>query len=292
MEKILITGGTGLLGNKMVNYRSEDYSIIGTYHKIKPDFINNIKFDMLNKKQLQIVEKIKPDIIIHTAGLTDVDYCEDHKKQAWKINVEGTKNILHLSKKIGSKIVFISTDYIFDGKNGPYKEDDKTNPINWYGKTKLEGEHLFESSDIEYIITRTTVLYGWNKYKFNFVTWIINELKNRKKINVVTDQYGTPTLADNMVEIIFQLISHDKQGIYNVVGYDLINRYQFALEIVKIFGLNKDLIMPVITNELNQKAPRPKNGGLKTDKIENELNIKPLGIKDGLLIMKQQMTIK
>lgn len=108
----------------------------------------------------------------------------------------------------------------------------------------------------------------------------------------MTDQYGTPTLADNMVEIIFQLISHDKQGIYNVVGYDLINRYQFALEIVKIFGLNKDLIMPVITNELNQKAPRPKNGGLKTDKIENELNIKPLGIKDGLLIMKQQMTIK
>jgi dTDP-4-dehydrorhamnose reductase len=292
MEKILVTGGTGLLGNKILTHYSEDYITVGTYNKIKPDFKNNLQLDIVNKKQVKNIEKIKPNIIIHTAGLTNVDYCEDHKEDAWKINVEGTKNILDISKKIGSKIVFISTDYVFDGKNGPYREEDQTNPINLYGKTKLEGERLVELSNLEYIIARTTVLYGWGKNKLNFVTWVINELKNGRKIKVVTDQYGTPTLADNMAEIIFKLILHDKQGTYNIVGSDLINRHQFTLEIEKTFGLAKGLIIPVISDELNQKAIRPKKGGLKTDKIENELNIKPLSIKDGLLIMKQQMTIK
>jgi dTDP-4-dehydrorhamnose reductase len=292
MYKILVTGAAGLLGNKIVKLHSEDYTIIGAYNKNKPDFKNSVQLDILKKRQFSIIEKIKPDIIIHTAGITNVDYCEDHREDAWKINVEGTKNIIDISKKIGSKIIFISTDYIFDGKNGPYQEEDEPNPINWYGKTKLEAEKLVESSNLEYIITRTTVLYGLDKYKLNFVTWIINELKNGRKIRVVTDQYGTPTLADNMAEILLQLILKDKQGIYNVVGSDLINRYQFALEIEKFFNLTEGLIIPIKTDELNQKAPRPKKGGLKVNKIKSELNINPLGIKDGLLIIKKQMTIK
>ena len=292
MNKIIVTGGTGLLGNKIIKLQAEDYTFFGTYNKNKPDFKNAIPLDIVNKKKFSIIEKTQPEVIIHTAGITNVDYCENHRDESWKINVEGTKNIIEISEKIGSKIVFISTDYVFDGKKGPYKEDDETNPISWYGKTKLEAEKLIESSNLEYIIARTTVLYGWDKHKLNFVTWVIDELKNCREIKVVTDQYGTPTLTDNMAEIILQLILKNKQGIYNVVGPDLINRYQFALEIEKIFNLPKRFIIPVTSKELNQKAPRPKKGGLKVDKIKSELNIKPLGIKDGLLLMKRQMTIK
>ena len=292
MVKILVTGGTGLLGNKIVSLHSKEYTITGTYNKTKPDFKNAVRLDIVNKKQFKIIEKIKPDIIIHTAGLTNVDYCEDHRKEAWKINVEGTKNIIDISKKIGNKIVFISTDYIFDGKNGPYEEEDEPNPINWYGKTKLEGENSLKSSGMEYYIIRTTVLYGWNKYNLNFVTWAINELKNGRKIRVVTDQYGSPTLADDIAEIILKLIMLNKQGVYNVVGVDLVNRYDFALEIAKIFDLNSELIIPVTSEELNQKAPRPKKGGLKIDKIKKELNVRPIGIMDGLLRMKKQKMLE
>jgi len=286
MRNIIVTGAGGLLGDKIINLHPENYEILGGYYKNKPTIGNFFQMDITNKKQVELLKKLNPDIIIHTASLTNVDYCEDHKEEAWTVNVNGTKNILVISERIGNKIVFLSTDYVFDGKNGPYSEEDEPNPINYYGRTKLECEKLIESSGLEYIIVRTTVLYGWKENRLNFVTWVINELKNGRKIKVVKNQFGTPTLADNLAEAILKLILHKKEGIYNIAGSSLINRYDFALKIAEIFNLDQKLIIPITNKELNQKAPRPKRGGLKTDKIKSEMNVKLLTIEEGLHKMK------
>jgi len=292
MKKIVVIGADGLLGSKIINTHLKNYEIVGTYHKNKPVFEKTFQLDITNKKQVESLKKLNPDIIIHTASLTNVDYCEDNREEAWDVNVKGTENILEVSEKIRNKIIFLSTDYIFDGKNGPYSEGEELNPINYYGKTKLECEKLVKSSRLEYIIVRTTVLYGWGKNRLNFVTWVIDELKNGRKIKVVRDQYGTPTLADNLAEVILELILHDKRGIYNVAGSSLVNRYEFALKIADIFELNKGLITPVTSEELNQRAPRPKRGGLKIDKIKKEMRVKLLTIEEGLFEMKKQARIE
>ncbi|MCK4497212.1 MAG: dTDP-4-dehydrorhamnose reductase, partial [Candidatus Aenigmarchaeota archaeon] len=268
MEKILVTGGAGLLGSKLIKLGSKDFEIIACYNRNKPGFGNIQKMDVIDRERvLEVVEKEKPDTIVHTAALTNVDYCEDHGEDAWKINVEGTRNIIEAAKRVNTKIVYVSTEYVFDGEHGPYSEDDETSPLGIYAKTKLKGEEAVKDSGLDYMIIRTTVLYGIDKYKHNFVTWVIENLRNNEEIRVVTDQYGSPSFADGVARIIIELIKNRKRGIYNVVGSDMVNRYEFALKIARVFNLNPKLIKPVTTEELKQKSPRPKNAGLKTDKI-------------------------
>lgn len=290
MEKILVTGGAGLLGSKLINLGPKDFETVACYNRNKPDFDNIREMDLTDRGRVfKVIEKEKPDIIIHTAALTNVDYCEEHEKEAWKINVEGTKNVVEAAKRVNAKMVYISTEYVFDGEHGPYSEDDETNPLGVYAKTKLKGEGEVKNSGLDYMIIRTTVLYGMDRYKQNFVTWVIENLKNDKDIKAVTDQYGSPSFADDVARIIIELIKNRKTGIYNVVGSDIVNRYEFALRIAKVFNLNTKFIKPVTTEESKQKSPRPKKAGLRTDKTQNELKIKPMGIEDGLLKMKEQM---
>jgi dTDP-4-dehydrorhamnose reductase len=190
-------------------------------------------------------------------------------------------------------MVFISTDYVFDGTAGPYGEDDTTNPINYYGQTKLDGEVIINQMGIEHLIIRTTVIFGHHALdKLNFVTWVIDKLRKKEKINAVFDQFGNPTLADSCAEIILQLLMKERCGIYNVVGKDYVNRFAFASEIADVFGLDKTLINPVSSEYLNQTAKRPKFGGFKTNKIEEESGIKLLTTEESLGIMKTQMADK
>jgi dTDP-4-dehydrorhamnose reductase len=285
----LVTGASGLLGNKIVELTKNDYTAI-PLHKTKPLHSNSLKLDITDTTEvLNLFHKLKPDVAIHTASETNVDKCETEKDQAWEINVEGTRNIAFACSKVGAKLVYTSTDYVFDGEKGNYEERDEPNPINNYGFTKLEGEKQVIQYCQEYVILRTSVLYGWHPWKQNFVTWIINALKQNKELTVVEDHYNTPTLADNLAEIALEAVQKDLRGLYHASGSQRISRYEFAKQTAKIFNLDQNLIKPIKMSQLTAWiAKRPKDSSLNTDKIQKQLKTKPLNITEGLNRMKKE----
>lgn len=289
MEKILITGGSGLLGSKLAKLASEEFEVVATYNKhfVKTEY-RLIPLDITKNREVdRIFRDEKPDLVVHTAALTNVDYCEDHREEAWKINVKGTENLAWACKKIGAKITYISTDFIFDGGKGMYKEGDPVHPVDYYGATKFEGEKVIENLNVDHIIARVSVLYGWNiQNSLNFVTWIINALKQGRQINIVTDQYVSPTLADNAAEAIIKLIKKNVEGIFHTAGSERINRYDFALKIADVFNLDNGLINPIMSEELKQKAKRPKDSSLDVGKVE-KIGIKLFSVEEGLTQMKR-----
>jgi dTDP-4-dehydrorhamnose reductase len=288
-RKLLVTGASGLLGNKIVELAKNDHTVI-PLHKTKPLHSNSLKLDITDAIEvLNLLHKLKPDAVIHTASETNVDKCETKKEHAWKINVEGTSNISLACSKANAKLVYISTDYIFDGEKGLYIEEDKPNPINYYGATKLEGENQVVQHCKNYAILRTSVLYGWHPWKQNFATWVINSLKQGKEITVVKDHYNTPTLADNLAEMALEAVQKDLQGLYHASGSERISRYEFALQIAKIFNLDSSLIKPIKMSQLTAwVAKRPRDSSLNIDKIQKQLKTKPLNITEGLNRMKKE----
>jgi dTDP-4-dehydrorhamnose reductase len=284
-----VTGASGLLGNKIVKLAGKDYEIIPV-HNTKPLHPNSLKLDITNQNQVsKTYGKLKPEIVIHTASETNVDKCETQKQQAWKINVEGTRNVAKACSKINSKLVYISTDYVFNGEKGRYTEQDETNPINYYGLAKLEGEKQTISHCQNHVILRTSVLYGWHPWKHNFATWIINSLRQNKEIAVVEDHYNTPTLADNLAEITLEAVQKDLHGLYHASGSQRISRYEFARQIARTFNLDQNLIKPIKMEQLtNWIAKRPKDSSLNTNKVQEQLKTKPLNITEGLNRMKKE----
>ncbi len=291
MDKVLIIGISGLLGSRAYEVGKEKYKIFGTYkeHEVKGE--NFFYLDVTQRKKVfDLIEKLKPELVIDTHALHNVDYCETHPEEAWLINVDGTKNVAEACKKVGCKMIFISTDYVFDGEKLRYSEKDKPKPLNYYAKTKLIAERILDALDVNYIVARTAVLYGKGGMgKLNFVLWTIQKLKNKEKIKIVTDQYNNPTFADNLAEILFALYEKDAKGVFHTVGKDCLSRFEFALKIAKIFGLDSKLIEPIITPELNQIAPRPRKVDLITEKVKRITGIEPLGVEDGLKILKNQL---
>jgi len=289
MRRLLITGASGLLGNKMVEHARENYRVM-PLHNTKPLHPLSLKLDITNLKQvLTLLIKLNPKIVMHTASETNVDICETQKEHAWRTNVEGTSNIAEACQKIGAKLIYISTDYVFDGEKGFYDEEDKPNPVNYYGLTKLEGEKQVIECCKNYAILRTSVLYGWHPWKQNFATWTINQLRQNKEIKVVEDHYNTPTLADNLAEIAVEIVQRDLQGLYHASGPERISRYEFAKQIAKTYNLNSDLVKPVKMSQLTAWiARRPKDSSLKTGKIQKQLKTRPLDITEGLNRMRKK----
>jgi len=286
----LVTGASGLLGNKIVELAKNDWAVIPV-HRTKPLNSNSLELDITDTTEvLNLLGEIKPDVVIHTASETNVDKCEIEKEQAWKINAEGTRNIAKACHKVHAKLVYISTDYVFDGEKGLYDEEDNPNPINYYGLTKLEGEKQVIKHCKNYAILRTSVLYGWHPWKQNFTTWVINQLKQGKEITVVNDHYNTPTWAGNLAEIAIEVAEKNLHGLYHASGRERINRYEFAKQIARTFNLDADLVKPVKMSQLTAWiAKRPKDSSLNTGKIQKQLKTKPLNITEGLNKMSEEM---
>jgi dTDP-4-dehydrorhamnose reductase len=286
---LLVTGASGLLGNRIVELAKDDFAVI-SIHNTKSLHPNSIKLDLTNAIEVaSLCNKLKPTVVIHAASETNVDKCETEKERAWKTNVEGTRNLAEACKKTDAKVIYVSTDYVFDGEKGRYTEKDEPNPINYYGFTKFEGEKQIISHCRNYVILRTSVLYGWHPWKQNFVTWIINTLKQNKEITVVEDHYNTPTLAHNLAEMIFETVQKDLRGLYHASGSQRISRYEFAQKIAKAFDLDSSLIKPIKMNQLKAWiAKRPRDSSLNTDKIQKQLKTKPLNITEGLNRMKDE----
>ncbi|MFW9821468.1 MAG: SDR family oxidoreductase [Candidatus Thorarchaeota archaeon] len=297
-KKILIIGANGFLGSRFLQLKKNEEIKHHNFQFIAADVKNsNIPLDTeffyiditQPKDTLKKIEKISPDIILLTAAMTNVDQNEVDKKLSILINTEGSKNVLKACKKIGSKLIFMSTDFIFDGisKEGNYNEEDIPNPLNHYGKTKLDAERAITNSEIEYIICRTAVLYGWNNEKQNFITWIINKLQHHEPIQIVTDQLNSPTLVNNLAEILLKLIEKDVNGIYHTAGDCILNRHEMALNCAEVFHLDKDLISQI--ESIQQKAVRPKNVGLDISKLKKLIGseLKIYNLKEGLNYMKE-----
>ncbi len=296
MKRLLITGSNGLLGQKIaktlfktnnplmlisIEEKSFFHERIFTYQKV----------DLSKRTEVRkVVEEFEPEIIINTAAITDVDLCEKERELAWQVNVNGVENLVYTAKLVGAKIIHLSTDYVFDGKNGPYSELDRPNPLSYYGRTKLASENVLLTSGIDYTIIRTMVLYGIGiNVKPNFALWVYKNLKENKPIRIVDDQIGNPTFVDDLAFAILKIIELDKSGLYHIAGTDLVSRYDFAVTLADVFKFNKKLITPVKSSIFKQPAPRPLKSGFIILKAQTELGIKMSGIKQGLTILKNQI---
>jgi dTDP-4-dehydrorhamnose reductase len=256
--------------------------------------INQYKCSALEFKSIrEISNSIKPDFIINFVAQTNVDGCETDKMLAYELNVKVVENLIRAAKISQSTIIHLSTDYVFDGKNGPYSENDLPSPINYYGKTKLAAENACIVSNLPYSIIRTNVVYGVSDgLKKDFIEWVLENCDQGKEINVVSDQYGNPTLADDIAIAMMKIISKKRTGIYHIGGKDYVSRFEFAVKIAEHFHVDSSLIKKIETSELHQKANRPMRGGLLTLKAETDLGIKLAGIESGLQTYRHQKAQK
>ncbi|MFQ6031879.1 MAG: dTDP-4-dehydrorhamnose reductase [Candidatus Zixiibacteriota bacterium] len=298
MSKVLITGSNGLLGQKLVKDFSPHYKIIAC--DLSPESylpLSNLSYeslDITNPRQLGFqISFYHPEVIINAAAYTDVDGCEIHKDKAWATNVGGVKNLVDSCRKQKIKLIHLSTDYIFNGEEGPYTEEDPPAPVNFYGETKLQSEKLIKESGIDFLIIRTNVLYGFGKnVKRNFLLWLLDKLSKNEKIKIVTDQFNNPTLVDNLSSCILEMVKKDLSGIYHIAGSEYLSRYDFAIKVANKFDFDKNNILPTKTEHLQQKAKRPHRGGLKTEKAEKILETQLLSIDTALDYIKQSEQLK
>jgi len=284
-KKILVIGGSSLLGYKLLS-NTNNFELYASYNKnlINLKNIETLKIDITNEKNCEKILNLKPDIIINTAAITNVDYCEKFKKNAFDVNVTGTKNIAKIAEKLGSKLIHISTDAVFSGNKKFYAEEDRPNPISVYGKTKLESEKII-SKVTDSIILRPSVIFGWIPFEYiktkdesrktmNFGLWVLDQLYKNNKMSIVNDQINTPTLADNLAENILKIIKKDLTGIFHLSGLSCISRLDFSKKIAKTFGYSNNLISSISSEKLKQIAPRTLESCLKCDKIvQNGVNL-------------------
>ena len=292
--KILVVGGGGQLGAKIVEQAKDRFEVYATYLSRKPP-LNESKIFQIDKidreDTMNLIQKLKPEVVIDTAALHNVDYCETHKDEAWSANVEGTRNVADACKRHGAKIIFISTDYVFDGVEGNYLEDDATNPLNYYGATKLEAEKLVGQTCSNYAIARPSVIYSYVPFTqresssgkpLNFAMWLTQKLRNKESVRIVADQYSSPTLADNLAETLLKLVEREKTGIYHTAGRTRLSRYELAVKIAQKLNFDKSLITPITTDQLRQVAKRPKDSSLNVGKIEKDLGLRMPTIDEAL----------
>jgi dTDP-4-dehydrorhamnose reductase len=294
-KRILITGANGMLGQRACSFYSkrENIQLLGSDINEKP-FVSGIEYikgDLTNREQIKnIIFDFCPDFIVNTAAFTNVDLSETERETAWKVNVKGVEYLSEASRVIDAYIIHFSTDYIFDGTNGPYSENAKPNPLGYYARTKLASENALKISGTLNTILRTNVLYGaMLNCKTDFVRWLIDSLKEGKQIEVVTDQINNPTFVDDLVQGISKVIEFRKQGIYNIGGREFLSRFEFSQRIADYFNLDKNLIKPVSTEQLKQTARRPLKSGLITLKAETELGYRPHSIPESLSIIKREL---
>lgn len=263
---ILVTGSGGQLGAALLDL-------------IRGHRIAGIKRPEVDIRDAAAVRKavasFRPDAIVHAAALTKVDYCEDHADDAQDVNVGGTENVVRAAG--GARVVYLSTEYVFDGKSGPYAEDDPPNPLSVYARTKYEGE-LAARQAKRWTIVRTTVVYTWRPGSRNFLMQVLDG----KPMRVPNDQISNPTLTENLAGAISELVERGLDGIFNVVGADRVDRHAFALRIARRFGLDEKLYASVATEELRQRAPRPLSAGLRIDKARRTLGTRLLTLDDSL----------
>ena len=298
MKKILITGSNGLLGQKIVQQWKEEqnFELIATArgeNRITEiaDF-QYVSMDITKEENvLEVISEYKPDYVINTAAMTNVDQCEEDQELCRKLNVDAVEYLIKACEKTGSFLLHLSTDFIFDGKEGPYLETAKPNPLSFYGQSKLDAEHLIQQSNIKWSIARTVLVYGITEgmSRSNIILWVKNSLESGKELQIVNDQWRTPTLAEDLAKGCLLICEKNAEGVFNISGKDLLNPYQMAMETVDFFGLDGSLISETDGSKFKQKAKRPPKTGFVIDKAKEMLGYEPRSFKEGIEILAQQI---
>ncbi len=281
--KLLITGASGLYGSKLAELAVNNQHQVHAVHSQHPaTFGIPVQLDITDKVGVEAeLQRVSPDVVVHAASMTDVDKCELNRELAWKINVEGTHNVVDAAKAVGTFLLYISTDYVFDGERGCYKETDQPSPISHYAYTKLKAEEYVKANLDEYCIARPSVIYGAAPAtgKVNFALWLLNKLQNKEQVKVFVDQWNSPTLNTSLAEMTLEVLERRLKGVYHLSGASRISRYDFAMALAKTLGLDQSLILPTHMKDLSFPAKRPKDSSLNTSKAEQTLKTKPLKIE-------------
>lgn len=299
MKKVVITGSNGLLGQKLVKLflSKATYKIHalsrGVNRLHNKEGYTYYDIDLLDKVDLlETLDQIAPDVIIHTAAMTNVDACEQQQEECDRMNIDVVDNILSYCKRREVYLVHLSTDFIFDGTKGDvYHEDDIAQPVNYYGLSKWKSEVMIGASKIDCAILRTILVYGLvdENDRSNIVLWVKNSLENGKDIYVVTDQLRMPTYAEDLAEACWLAVEARATGVYNVSSNELMSIHEIALSIAEAFDLDKKWIHPVATKDLSLPAERPLSTGFDLDKSIAEINLPSYSFTERLQVFKSQL---
>ena len=292
-EKILITGGSGLLALNYAAAVKENKDVVLGLHE-RNVLINGVSSVFLNLDSVESLYKslseIKPNLVIHTVGLTNIETCEKNPQLAEYINVKLASNIATVSKNLDIKFVFISTDQLFEGKASMYNEMETVVPLNIYGSTKAKAEREVSAINQEAMIIRTN-FYGWGTtYRNSFSDFIYYKLKNKQPVQLFFDVFYTPILIEKLVEIIDKLVALNSYGIFNIVSDDRISKFNFGIILANVFGFDQSLISPVSINTRNDLVMRPGDMSLNNEKATNLVGI-PFGkVNSHLILLKKQLS--
>jgi dTDP-4-dehydrorhamnose reductase len=310
MKSLLVLGASGLTGYKLMLLSKKRFETYGTYNlRSWPDNDNNnnkkslLKLDIIKEDDLKkVFREIKPDIVINTTALHNVDYCEYHQEETFNINTKAVGMIADLCNNLGSRLIHISTDFVFDGKKGNYSESDNPNPLNVYAKSKLEGE-LQAKRSASYSILRPSVVFGWTPLEtqgltsssgkpMNFALWALSKMNKGEELKIVNDQFTSPTLADVLAAVALRVATKEKNELYHVSGTSCISRYEFVIKVARIMGYLSDYIKPIESKSFVQAATRPMNSCLNCEKVQKELDYELPNIDQSLAIMRSQIEIE
>ena len=274
--KFLVTGSAGLIGRQVVKDLSETHEVFSCYNKSKPEHGNIIKMDLLNHEMISnVMSENKPDVVIHLGAMTAVDLCDAQQDNALKINSQATEILAKECSKINSFMVYVSTDYVFDGNTGMYEENDTTNPLGFYGKSKLLGEKSVQNFSSDWCIARTSTPFGLHPTKKSFPIWVIENLQKQKQIDVLTDQFTSPTYVPSLSRMLIEISERHLTGIIHVAGASKISRYEMASLVSDKLGLDGKLLREISINDIKWEAQRPKDSSLNVSKAISTLNQKP-----------------
>jgi len=301
MKKILVTGSNGLLGQKLTDaiIGSKVFELIATSkgenrHPVKEGY-QYAAMDIASLESIkEVVSEYRPDVIINTAAMTNVDVCEKEKEECWLLNVTAVSYLIEVCESNHIQLIHLSTDFIFDGADGPYTEEAKASPLSYYGESKWAAEKLLQASGIHFTILRTIIVYGIvnDMSRSNIILWAKGALEKGSPINVVNDQWRMPTLAEDLADICLLAAEKGAQGVYNASGKDMMSILELVERVADYYGLDKSLINPISSESLNQAAKRPVKTGFILDKSIKELGYNPHSFEEGIKIMDEQLAFK
>lgn len=299
--RLLVVGAGGQVGAKVVAAASKENEVHGTYMTRRPPtgVAGSWLLDKTEAAQVaEVFSGVNPEVVVDTAALHNVDYCESHPEEALAVNRDGTAHLADACRERGAKYIFVSTDYVFDGVGAPYSEEATPRPLNAYGVSKLEGEKAALEHNPDTVVVRPSVIYSWvppenatgssSGRPLNFGAWLAHQLAAKKELNIVTDQISSPTLADDLAGAILALVRSESRGVFHAAGATPVSRYEFSSIMARHLGLNENLIHPISTPQLEQAAKRPVDSSLISDRIWGEVGYKMMELDKALDVFTSQ----
>lgn len=298
-NRVLVTGANGLLGQALVQRLSRfpEYDVLATARddaaRVTGGSFGYSPLDITDASAVHhTFQDFTPNVVVNCAAMSNVGDCADNREACWAVNAAAVETLADECRKVGSRLVQVSTDFVFDGEDGPYDETARPNPVNYYGRSKLAGENAVRASGLgSWAIVRTVLVYGTGADlgRSNVVLWVADALQRGERVQVVNDQYRTPTYVGDLAAGIERLLHYEKEGVYHVSGRELLSVYDLAVQVAEQYDLDASLIEPVASDYFENAVPRPPRTGFIILKAETELSYSPRSLTDGLTVLGKEL---